>query len=225
MDHRIEEVDMHSLLSIAVEKMVNEVREASRQIGRSSEQKLSIVEIIWKLDPSARSSVEPRVTVLRVGSLELDLIDRTAKRGTRPIDLLPREFQLLKYMMQRSDQLLTRANLIKDVWHYNFVPETNVINVHMGRLRRKVDASNDAPMIRNVRGKGFVLSANPSLAKNLPGLRRFDQNAGSNKFVLQQILTTSNVPRSGFDATSPHKMDTMKNVGVARRGFQVRSNG
>jgi len=225
MDHRIEEVDMHSLLSIAVEKMVNEVREASRQSGRSSEQQLSIVEIIWKLDPSARSSVEPRVTVLRVESLELDLIDRTAKRGTRAIDLLPREFQLLKYMMQRSDQLLTRANLIKDVWHYNFVPETNVINVHMGRLRRKVDGSNDAPMIRNVRGKGFVLSANPSLARNLPGLRRFDQNAGSNKFVLQQILTTSNVPRSGFDATSPHNMDTMKNVGVARRGFQVRSNG
>jgi len=225
MDDRIEEADTHSLLSVAVEKMVNEVREASRQSGDSSEPPLSIVEIIWKLDTSARSSVEPRVTVLRVGSLELDLIDRTAKRGTRPIDLLPREFQLLKYMMQRSDQLLTRANLIKDVWHYSFVAETNVVNVHMGRLRRKVDGSNDAPMIRNVRGKGFVLSANPSLAKNLPGLRRFDQNAGSNKFVLQQILTTSNVPRSGFDATSPHKMDTMKDVGVARRGFQVRSNG
>jgi DNA-binding winged helix-turn-helix (wHTH) protein len=211
--------------SIAVEKMVNEVRKASRQSGGSSEQPLSIVEITWKLDPSARSSVEPRVTVLRVGSLELDLIDRTAKRGTRPIDLLPREFQLLKYMMQRSDQLLTRANIIKDVWHYNFVPETNVMNVHMGRLRRKVDGSNDAPMIRNVRGKGLVLSANPLLAKNLPGPRRFDQNAGSNKFVLQQILTTSNVPRSGFDATSPHKVDTMKDAGVARRGFQVRSNG
>ncbi len=163
--------------------------------------------------------------MLRVGSMELDLIDRTAKPGTRPIDLRPREFKLLKYMMQRSDQLLTRANLIKDVWHYKFIPETNVIDVHMGRLRRKVDGSNDAPMIRNVRGKGFVLSATPSLAKNLPGLRRFDQNAGSNKFGLEQILTTSNVPRSGFDATSPHMVDTMKNVGVARRGFQVRSNG
>ena len=188
MDHRIEEADMHSLLSIAVEKMVNEVRKASRQSGASSEQPLSIVEIIWKLDPSARSSVEPRVTVLRVGSLELDLIDRTAKRGTRPIDLLPREFQLLKYMMQRSGQLLTRANLIKDVWHYNFVPETNVINVHMGRLRRKVDGSNDAPMIRNVRGKGFVLSATAALSKDLLGLWRLKQrtlaptNSASNKF-------------------------------------------
>ena len=105
------------------------------------------------------------MTTLRVGSLELDLIERTAKRGNRPIDLLPREFLLLKYMMQRSDQLLTRANLIKDVWHYKFVPETNLINVHMGRLRRKVDGSNDGPMIRNVRGEGFVLSATHALSK------------------------------------------------------------
>ena len=100
-------------------------------------------------------------TVLRVGSLELDLIERTAKRGDRPIDLRPREFQLLKYMMQRSDNLLTRAALLKEVWHYNFVPETNLVDVHMGRLRRKVDGSNEAPMIRNVRGVGFVLSASP----------------------------------------------------------------
>ena len=225
MDHRIEEADIHSLLSNAVEKMVNEVLEASRQSTGSSEQPLSLVGILSRMETSVRSPIEPRVTVLRVGSLELDLIDRTAKRGTRPIDLRPREFKLLKYMMQRSDQLLTRANLIKDVWHYKIIPETNVIDVHMGWLRRKVDGSNDAPMIRNVRGKGYVLSANPSLAKNSPGLRRLDQNAGSNKFVLQQILTTSNVPRSRSDATSPHKVDTIENVGVARRGFQVRSNG
>jgi DNA-binding response OmpR family regulator len=99
--------------------------------------------------------------VLRVGPLELDLIDRTAKRGDRQIDLRPREFQLLKYMMHRSDKLLTRAALFKDVWHYKFVPETNLVDVHMGRLRRKVDGANDAPLIRNVRGAGFVLSATP----------------------------------------------------------------
>ena len=122
------------------------------------------------MEPCVRSPVEPRETVLRVGSLELDLIDRTARRGNRPIDLRPREFQLLKYMMQRSDQVLTSANLIKDVWH-KFVPETNRINVHMGRLRSKVDGPNEASMIRNVRGQGFVLSATPALAKNLPVLR------------------------------------------------------
>ena len=99
--------------------------------------------------------------MLRVGPLELDLIDRTAKRGDRPIDLRPREFQLLKYMMQRSDKLLTRAVLLKEVWHYKSVPETNLVDVQMGLLRRKVDGANEAPMIRNVRGVGFVLDAIP----------------------------------------------------------------
>src|SRR5260221_4464504 len=122
---------------------------------------LSIVIIIPRMEPGVRSPVEPRETVLRAGSLELDLIDRTAKRGDRPIDLRPREFQLLKYMMQRSDELLTRATLFKDVWHYNFDPETNLVDVHMGLLRRKVDGSNEVHMIRNVRGAGFVLSATP----------------------------------------------------------------
>jgi DNA-binding response OmpR family regulator len=63
--------------------------------------------------------------------------------------------------MQRSGALLTRATLFKEVWHYKFVPDTNLVDVHMGRLRRKVDGSNEAPMIRNVRGAGFVLSATP----------------------------------------------------------------
>jgi DNA-binding winged helix-turn-helix (wHTH) protein len=99
-------------------------------------------------------------TMLRVGSLELDLLDRAARRNYRRIDLLPREFKLLKYMMQRSDTLLTRALLYREVWHYTFVPETNLVDVHMSRLRRKVDGANEVPMIRNIRGVGFVLRAN-----------------------------------------------------------------
>jgi DNA-binding response OmpR family regulator len=66
---------------------------------------------------------------------------------------------LLRYMMRRSNQLLTRATLFKEVWHYKFVPETNLVDVYMGRLRRKVDGSGDAPMIHTIRGEGFVLSA------------------------------------------------------------------
>jgi DNA-binding response OmpR family regulator len=128
------------------------------------------------MEPCVRSPVEPRETVLRVGSLELDLIDRTARRGNRTIDLRPRQFQLLKYMMQRRDQVLTCANLIKDVWHLNFVPETNRVNVHMGQLRAKVDGPNEAPMIRNVRGEGFVLSANPTLSGNLLGPQGLNRN-------------------------------------------------
>jgi DNA-binding winged helix-turn-helix (wHTH) protein len=100
-------------------------------------------------------------TVLRVGPLELDLIDRAAKRGDRHIDLRPREFQLLKYMMQRSDKVLSRATLLKEVWHYKILPRTNLVDVHMGRLRRKIDGANEAPMIRNVRGVGFVLDVVP----------------------------------------------------------------
>jgi DNA-binding response OmpR family regulator len=118
----------------------------------------------------------PKETVLRVGPLELDLLDRTAKRGDRLIDLRPREFRLLKYMMQRSDKLLTRAALLKDVWNYKFVPETNLVDVHMGRLRRKVDGSNDVPMIRNVRGVGFVLSATP-VSRDAPSA--YDERSGS----------------------------------------------
>jgi DNA-binding response OmpR family regulator len=100
-------------------------------------------------------------TTLRVGPLELDLLDRTAKRSDRRIDLRPCEFRLLKYMMQRSDTLLARETILKEVWHYKFVPETNLVDVHMGRLRRKVDGSNEAPLIQNVRGVGFILSATP----------------------------------------------------------------
>src|SRR5258707_137733 len=114
------------------------------------------------MDASVPSSTEPREMMLRVGSLELDLIDRTAKRGDRPIDLLPSEFRLLKYMMQRSGQLLTRAKLLQDVWHYKFLPETNRVDVHVGRLRRKVNGQNESPMIRNARGEVFILSVTPS---------------------------------------------------------------
>jgi DNA-binding response OmpR family regulator len=106
-----------------------------------------------------RRSAESRDTVLQVGPLTLDLIERTANRGERTIDLLPREFRLLEYMMRHKEQILTRAILLKEVWNYKFVPETNLVDVHMGRVRRKVDAPHELPMIYNVRGVGFVLRA------------------------------------------------------------------
>jgi DNA-binding response OmpR family regulator len=93
--------------------------------------------------------------------LELNLLERTARRGDRQILLRPREFRLLRYMMERSDKLLTRAKLLQEVWNYKFVPKTNLVDVHVGRLRRKLDETNEPPMIRSVRGAGFVLSANP----------------------------------------------------------------
>jgi two-component system, OmpR family, response regulator len=121
----------------------------------------AVVELVARIEALLRRPVESRETILRVGPLELDLIERTAKRGERVIDLLPREFRLLEYMMQRSDQLLTRAMLLEEVWNYKFVPATNLVDVHMGRLRHKVDGPNEAPMIHNVRGAGFILRMVP----------------------------------------------------------------
>ncbi len=117
------------------------------------------LELVARIEALLRRPAESRDTVLRVGPLELDLIERTAKRGDRSIELLPREFRLLEYMMRRKDQMLTRAMLLEEVWNYKFVPQTNLVDVHMGRLRRKVDEPDEPPMIHNVRGVGFILRA------------------------------------------------------------------
>jgi two-component system OmpR family response regulator len=119
----------------------------------------AIVELIARIEALLRRPTESPDTILRVGPLELDLLARTAKRGERRIELLPREFRLLEYMMRRRDQLLTRAMLFEEVWNYKFVPRSNLVDVHMGRLRRKVDQPDEQPMIHNVRGEGFILRA------------------------------------------------------------------
>jgi two-component system OmpR family response regulator len=117
----------------------------------------AFVELIARIEALLRRPAESRDRMLRAGPLEIDLIERTVKRGNREIDLLPREFRLLEYMMQRSDQLLTRAMLLEEVWNYKFVPATNLVDVHMGRLRHKIDGPGDIPMIHSVRGTGFIL--------------------------------------------------------------------
>lgn len=118
----------------------------------------ALVELVARIEALLRRPADTRETTLRVGPLELDLIERTARRGERQIDLLPREFRLLEYMMRRCDQLLTRAMLLEEVWNYKFVPATtNLVDVHMGRLRHKVDGPGEPQMIQNVRGSGFIL--------------------------------------------------------------------
>jgi two-component system, OmpR family, response regulator len=119
----------------------------------------ALVELMARLEALLRRPAESRETTLRVGPLELDLIERTAQRGNRRIDLLPREFRLLEYMVRREGQMVTRAMLFEEVWNYRFVPNSNLVDVHMGRLRRKVDEPEEAPMIHSVRGAGFVLRA------------------------------------------------------------------
>jgi two-component system OmpR family response regulator len=117
------------------------------------------MELVARIEALLRRPAYSRETTLRVGPLELDMLARTATRGDRSIDLLPREFRLLEYMMRRKDQLLTRAMLFEEVWNYKFVPQSNLVDVHMGRLRRKVDKPHEQPMIHNVRGQGFILRA------------------------------------------------------------------
>jgi two-component system, OmpR family, response regulator len=119
----------------------------------------AMVELVARIEALLRRPAESPDTELQVGPLKLDLIARTARRGERSIDLLPREFRLLEYMMRRTDQMLTRAMLLEEVWNYKFVPQTNLVDVHMGRLRRKVDQPPEPPMIHNVRGMGFVIRA------------------------------------------------------------------
>jgi DNA-binding winged helix-turn-helix (wHTH) protein len=155
-----DDVNIQRLLSNTLQTMIDRMRGPFPQRQDRSRSPLAVVELTCSDSPDRQPS-RPNDAVLRVGPLQLDLIDRIAKRDARQIDLRPREFQLLKYMMERSDKVLTRATLFKEVWNYKFVPESNLVDVHMGRLRRKVDSPDDAPMIRNVRGAGFVLSATP----------------------------------------------------------------
>ncbi|MDY7560642.1 response regulator transcription factor [Pseudomonas sp. 10B1] len=119
------------------------------------------IELTARLDALIRRRVSPpgqeRESRLKVGQLDVDLLARTVRRGERTIDLLPREYALLEYLMRHAGQVITRTMLFEAVWNYSYDERTNVIEVHIGRLRRKVDGEGDDPMIHTVRGAGYVL--------------------------------------------------------------------
>ena len=104
-----------------------------------------------------RGGGEAPVTRLAVADLEMDLLARTVKRAGRVIDLQPRESRLLEHLMRHAGQVVTRTMLLEAVWDYHFDPQTNVIDVHVSRLRRKIDRGFDAPLIHTVRGAGYVI--------------------------------------------------------------------
>ena len=116
----------------------------------------ALVELVARVQALLRRPDDTRVTRLIVGPLILDLLEGSATRADRPLDLLPRELKLLDYMARRPGQVVTRSMLLRDVWGYTFEPNSNVVDVHMGRLRRKVDADGEQPLLRNVRGQGYV---------------------------------------------------------------------
>jgi two-component system OmpR family response regulator len=116
-------------------------------------------ELAARIEALLRRAPPSRDTALQVGPLRLDLIERRAWRADREIDLLPREFKLLEYLMYRPGQIVTRKMLLEDVWKYRFVPQTRVVDVHISKLRRKVDGAGEAPMLFSVRSAGFMLCA------------------------------------------------------------------
>ncbi len=106
-----------------------------------------------------RGSASAPDTVLRVGDLEMNLLARTVTRGGRAIELKPREFRLLEYLMRHADQVVTRTMLLEAVWDYHFDPQTNVIDVHISRLRQKIDKGFGNALLHTVRGAGYSLRA------------------------------------------------------------------
>jgi two-component system, OmpR family, response regulator len=106
---------------------------------------------------SRRGSSATQKTRLQVGDLEMDLLSRMVTRAGRPIELQPREFRLLEYMMRHAGHVVTRTMLLESVWDYHFDPQTNVIDVHVSRLRQKIDKGFDYPLLHTVRGAGYSL--------------------------------------------------------------------
>ncbi|HEV8029333.1 MAG TPA: response regulator transcription factor [Stellaceae bacterium] len=105
------------------------------------------------------SSASTQPTKLKVGDLEMDLLTRNVTRGGQDIELLPREFHLLEFLMRHAGQVVTRTMLLENVWDYHFDPQTNVIDVHVSRLRQKIDKGFAKPMLHTIRGAGYSLRA------------------------------------------------------------------
>jgi two-component system OmpR family response regulator len=120
----------------------------------------AFVELLARVEALARrSTVAVKDTVLRVGDLELNLVARTVNRGGREIELLPREFQVLEYLVRNEGQVVPRAMLLQHVWNLHFDTTTNIIDVYVGRIRRKVDSQQNYPMIHTIRGVGYCVRA------------------------------------------------------------------
>ena len=117
-------------------------------------------ELLARIEALARRSATViKETVLRVGDLELDLVSRTASRSGREIRLLPREFQVLEYLVRNEGQVVPRTMLLEQVWDLHFDPSTNIIDVYVGRVRRKIDGQQAYPLIHTIRSVGFCLRA------------------------------------------------------------------
>jgi two-component system OmpR family response regulator len=120
----------------------------------------ALSELLARVAALGRRARRPAVeTTLQFADLEMDLLSRTVARGGKPIDLLPREFRLLEYLMRHAEQIVTRAMLLENVWEVHFDPNTSVVETHVSRLRGKIDRANAVALIQTVRGIGYSLRA------------------------------------------------------------------
>ena len=117
----------------------------------------ALSELLARLEALNRRSHSVTETRLKVADLEMDLLKRTVTRAGHEIDLLPREFRLLEYLMRNAGHIVTRTMLLEKVWDHHFDPQTNVIDVHVSRLRQKIDRDFSPPLLHTVRGAGYSL--------------------------------------------------------------------
>ena len=116
-------------------------------------------ELLARVEALGRRRAPSQVTTrYGVADLEIDVITRTARRADTKIELQPREFRLLEYLMRHAGQVVTRTMLLENVWEYHFDPQTNVIDVHISRLRAKIDKDFDKPLLKTIRGAGYIIS-------------------------------------------------------------------
>lgn len=120
----------------------------------------AFAELLARLNALARRPPLTQVaTALVVADLEMDLLKRTVRRAGSRIELQPREFQLLEYLMRHADRVVTRTMLLEGVWDFHFDPKTNIVETHMSRLRAKLDRGGDPELIHTVRGAGYMMRA------------------------------------------------------------------
>ena len=108
-----------------------------------------------------RPQEQSEVSSLTCRDLAMDLLKRSVRRGDREISLTPREFQILEYFLRRKNRVVTRTMLLEGVWDYHFDPQTNIVDVHMSKLRKQLDAEGESPLIKTIRGSGYMLSDDP----------------------------------------------------------------
>ncbi len=156
--------DQGSKVPILVLSAISEVDERVKGLRSGADDYLakpySFAELLARVEGlGARKLLDAKDAKLKAMDLEMDLMTRTVTRGGKPVALQPREFKLLEFLVRNAGHIVTRTMLLENVWDYHFDPQTNVIDVHVSRLRAKLDKGFDTPLLQTVRGAGYMIRA------------------------------------------------------------------